>query len=46
MARRPQDVTDAELDVLRTLWDDGEATIRARCTPRMPRPLRTRGDRP
>jgi predicted transcriptional regulator len=29
MARRPQDVTDAELDVLRALWDDGEATIRA-----------------
>ncbi len=28
MARRPQDVTDAELDVLRALWDDGEATIR------------------
>jgi BlaI family penicillinase repressor len=29
MARRPQDVTDAELDVLRTLWDHGPATIRA-----------------
>ena len=29
MARRPQDVTDAELDVLRALWDHGEATIRA-----------------
>jgi len=29
MARRPQDVTDAELDVLRVLWDDGPATIRA-----------------
>ena len=29
MARRPQDVTDAELDVLRALWDEGEATIRA-----------------
>jgi len=28
MARRPQDVTDAELDVLRLLWDEGEATIR------------------
>jgi predicted transcriptional regulator len=28
MARRPQDVTDAELDVLRGLWDDGPATIR------------------
>jgi BlaI family penicillinase repressor len=28
MARRPQDVTDAELDVLRALWDDGPATIR------------------
>ena len=29
MARRPQDVTDAELEVLRLLWDEGEATIRA-----------------
>jgi predicted transcriptional regulator len=29
MARRPQDVTDAELDVLRGLWDHGPATIRA-----------------
>jgi BlaI family penicillinase repressor len=29
MARRPQDVTDAELDVLRALWDHGPATIRA-----------------
>jgi BlaI family transcriptional regulator, penicillinase repressor len=29
MARRPQDVTDAELDVLRGLWDDGPATIRS-----------------
>ena len=29
MARRPQDVTDAELDVLRLLWDEGEATIRS-----------------
>jgi BlaI family penicillinase repressor len=29
MARRPQDVTDAELDVLRALWADGAATIRA-----------------
>ena len=29
MARRPQDVTDAELDVLRSLWDHGAATIRA-----------------
>ena len=29
MARRPQDVTDAELEVLRVLWDEGEATIRA-----------------
>jgi len=28
VARRPQDVTDAELDVLRGLWDDGPATIR------------------
>lgn len=29
MARRPRDVTDAELDVLRHLWDLGQATIRA-----------------
>jgi predicted transcriptional regulator len=29
MARTPRDVTDAELEVLRALWDDGEATIRA-----------------
>ena len=29
MARRPRDVTDAELDVLRALWDAGPATIRA-----------------
>ena len=28
MARHPQDVTDAELDVLRGLWEDGPATIR------------------
>lgn len=28
MARRPQDVTDAELDVLRVIWDQGSATIR------------------
>jgi predicted transcriptional regulator len=28
MARKPQDVTDAELDVLRALWDGGPATIR------------------
>jgi BlaI family penicillinase repressor len=28
MARRPRDVTDAELDVLRALWDVGPATIR------------------
>ncbi len=28
MARRPQDVTDAELEVLRVLWDGGPATIR------------------
>jgi predicted transcriptional regulator len=28
MARRPQDVTDAELDVLRLLWDEGPAPIR------------------
>jgi len=28
MARRPRDVTDAELDVLRVLWDRGPATIR------------------
>jgi predicted transcriptional regulator len=29
MAGRPRDVTDAELDVLRALWDAGPATIRA-----------------
>jgi BlaI family transcriptional regulator, penicillinase repressor len=29
MARSPRDVTDAELDVLRLLWDEGEAPIRA-----------------
>ena len=29
MARRPRDVTDAELDVLRLLWETGAATIRA-----------------
>ncbi len=29
MARRPQDVTDAELEVLRGLWEHGPATIRA-----------------
>jgi predicted transcriptional regulator len=28
MARRPQDVTDAELEVLRALWEHGPATIR------------------
>lgn len=28
MARNPQDVTDAELAVLRVLWDDGPANIR------------------
>ena len=28
MARKPQDVTDAELDVLTALWDAGPATIR------------------
>jgi BlaI family penicillinase repressor len=28
MARRPQDVTDAELEVLRGLWELGPATIR------------------
>jgi len=28
MARTPQDVTDAELSVLQTLWDEGPATIR------------------
>ena len=28
MARPPQDVTDAELGVLRTLWELGPATIR------------------
>jgi BlaI family transcriptional regulator, penicillinase repressor len=29
MARRPQDVTDAEREVLRALWQAGPATIRA-----------------
>jgi BlaI family penicillinase repressor len=29
MAGRPRDVTDAELEVLRALWDVGPATIRA-----------------
>lgn len=29
MAGTPRDVTDAELDVLRALWDLGEATIRS-----------------
>jgi len=29
MARRPRDVTDSELDVLRVLWEVGPATIRA-----------------
>ena len=28
MARTPQDVTDAELAVLQTLWDHGPATVR------------------
>ena len=28
MARRPQDVTEAELEVLRVLWERGPATIR------------------
>src|SRR5437762_3396153 len=28
MARTPQDVTDAELALLRRLWDSGPATIR------------------
>lgn len=28
MARKPQDVTEAELSVLRQLWQDGPATIR------------------
>jgi BlaI family penicillinase repressor len=28
VARRPQDVTDAELEVLRALWEIGPATIR------------------
>jgi predicted transcriptional regulator len=28
MAGRPRDVTDAELDVLRALWEAGPATIR------------------
>ena len=29
MARRPQDVTEAELEVLRALWDTGAAPIRS-----------------
>jgi BlaI family transcriptional regulator, penicillinase repressor len=29
MARRPHDVTNAEREVLRVLWDGGPATIRA-----------------
>ena len=29
MPRRPRDVTDAELDVLRLLWEAGTATIRS-----------------
>jgi predicted transcriptional regulator len=29
LARRPKDVTDAELDVLRFIWERGSATIRA-----------------
>jgi predicted transcriptional regulator len=28
MARKPQDITDAELSVLQVLWDQGPATIR------------------
>jgi predicted transcriptional regulator len=28
MARRPRDVTEAELEVLRALWDEGPAPIR------------------
>src|SRR5437867_1463344 len=28
MARMPQDITDAELDVLQVLWEQGPATIR------------------
>ncbi len=28
MARKPKDVTDAELSILRLLWDEGPATIR------------------
>jgi BlaI family penicillinase repressor len=28
MARRPQDVTEAELEVLRALWELGPTTIR------------------
>lgn len=28
MSRKPREVTDAELAVLRTLWDEGPATIR------------------
>lgn len=29
MPRTPQDITDAELAVLQSLWDDGPATIRS-----------------
>ena len=36
MARRPQDVTDAEREVLRVLWDDGPATVRALASGRTP----------
>ncbi len=28
MARKPRDVTDAELSILQVLWDRGEATVR------------------
>ncbi len=28
MARTPQDITDAELNVLQVLWDQGTATVR------------------
>jgi BlaI family penicillinase repressor len=36
MPRRPRDVTDAELDVLRLLWEAGPATIRTLTDRRYP----------
>ena len=37
MARRPQDVTDAELEVLRALWDDGPGDDPHARRPALPR---------